>query len=125
MLVCLGYGGSHLLGPRGVWLAFACFVLDEVIFGFANARTVYLSKIAERPEHVTASLGLGVSLDHAISMTLPTLGGLLWVKYGHPWVFVAGGAIALLMTVFASLIRVPAVATPPDPAELQTPEPGL
>ena len=107
MLVCLGYGASHLLGPSGVWVAFACFVLDEVMFGFGNARTVYLSKIAEAPEHVTASLGLGVSLDHAVSMTLPTLGGLLWARYGHPWVFFAGGMIGLLMTLFSSMIRVP------------------
>lgn len=110
MVVCLGYGASYKFGAAGVWVAFACFVLDEVIFGFGNARTVYLSKIAEAPEHVTASLGLGVSFDHAVSMSLPILGGWVWMKYGHPWVFVGGGGIALLMTVFASMIRVPAKA---------------
>ncbi|MBU0611771.1 MAG: MFS transporter [Armatimonadetes bacterium] len=112
MLVCLGYGGAHLLGPNGVYLAFACFVLDQVMFGVGNARTTYLAKIAEKPTDVTASLSLGVTLDHAVSMSLPTLGGLIWIKYGHPWVFVGGGAIAVFMILFSSLIRIPPRAEP-------------
>jgi predicted MFS family arabinose efflux permease len=108
MVICLGYGAAHLFGPTGVHLAFACFILDEVMFGVGNARATYLAKIAEKPDDVTASLSLGVSLDHAVSMSLPTLGGLVWMKYGHFWVFVGGGAIALLMTLFSSRIRVPA-----------------
>jgi len=123
MVVCLGYGVSHRFGSAGVWVAFACFVLDEVMFGFGMARTVYLSKIAEKPEHVTASLGLGVSLDHAVSMTLPTLGGLLWMRYGHPWVFFAGGIIGLLMTIFSSMIRVPRGEAPVDIPALEGPPP--
>jgi hypothetical protein len=63
--------------------------------------------MAERPEDVTASLGLGVSLDHAISMTLPTLGGLVWMRYGHMWVFVGGGVLALITAAFAGMIRLP------------------
>ena len=127
MVVCVGYGASHLFGPMGVWVAFACFVLDEVMFGFGMARTVYLSKIAEKPEHVTASLGLGVSLDHAVSMTLPTLGGMLWMRYGHPWVFFAGGLIGLLMTIFSSLIVVPQHEVPGvlDEVDQIPAEPGV
>lgn len=105
--ICVGYGSAHLVGPWGIYMAFACFVLDEVMFGVGNARTTYLAKIAERPEDVTASLSLGISLDHAVSMTLPTLGGIVWMKYGHFWVFVGGGVLALISTIFASLIRVP------------------
>jgi predicted MFS family arabinose efflux permease len=125
MLVCLGYGGASFCGPAGIWIAYGCFILDQVMFGVGNARTTYLAKIAERPEHVTASLSLGISLDHAMSMTLPTLGGLLWMKYGHQWVFVAGGGIALLMTVFSSMIRVPKPPGHVDRDGLETPEPAL
>jgi predicted MFS family arabinose efflux permease len=105
--VCLGYGQAHRLGQVGLYLAFACFVLDQVMFGFGNARTTYLAKIAQAPQHVTASLSLGVSLDHAVSMTLPTLGGWIWERYGHPWVFYGGAVLAMLNAVFASLIRLP------------------
>jgi predicted MFS family arabinose efflux permease len=109
-VMCVGYGSAHLMGAPGLYVAFACFVLDQVMFGFGNARTTYLAKIAAKPEDVTASLSLGISLDHAVSMTLPALGGLVWVKYGHFWVFVAGGVLALLSTLFSSLIRVPPAA---------------
>ena len=110
VVVCVGYGSAHLLGAPGLYVAFACFVFDQVMFGFGNARTTYLAKIAEKPDDVTASLSLGISMDHAISMSLPTLGGFVWVKYGHFWVFIGGGVLALLSTVFSSLIRVPPAA---------------
>jgi predicted MFS family arabinose efflux permease len=107
LLICLGYGGAHWLGPSGVYLVFLCFIMDDVMFGVGNARSTYLAKIAEKPEHVTASLSLGVSLDHAVSMSLPTLGGYVWVHYGHSWVFFGAGAIALLMMIFSALIKLP------------------
>ena len=107
MLVCLGYGGAHLFGPAGLWVAFLCFIMDQVMFGFGNARATYLAKIAEGPEHVTASLSLGISLDHAVSMSLPTLGGWAWMRYGHPSVFYGAAALAVLNALFAAMIRVP------------------
>jgi len=117
-LLCLGYGGAHLLGAWGLYLAFTCFVLDQVMFGFGNARVTYLAKIAREPEHVTASLSLGVSLDHAVSMTLPALGGWVWMRYGHAYVFYGAAALALLNMAFASLIRRPerpaSALRPPD-----------
>lgn len=119
VLICIGYGSAHLVGPWGITLAFACFVLDQVMFGFGNARTTYLAKIAEKPEDVTASLSLGVSMDHAVSMSLPALGGLVWVKYGHFWVFVGGGVLALLYALVAAFVHIP-----PQPGEAapETPE---
>ena len=107
MFISLGYGGAHWLGRPGLYLVFACFVLDQVWFALGNARATYLAKIAEEPEHVTASLSLGVSLDHAVSMSLPTVGGLVWMKYGHPWVFVGAAALALVGAMFSAMVRVP------------------
>jgi ABC-type phosphate transport system auxiliary subunit len=40
-------------------------------------------------------------------MSVPALGGLLWIKYGHPWVFVAAAAVAVVMFVFSSMVRTP------------------
>ena len=40
-------------------------------------------------------------------MSIPTLGGWLWVQYGVPYVFVAAAAIAFLNLVAASFIRAP------------------
>lgn len=106
-LICIGYGDAHHLGGFGLYLAFACYVLDQVMFGFGNARVTYLAKIARQPEDVTASLSLGVSLDHVVSMTLPALGGWVWMRYGHAYVFYGAAVLALLNMLCASFIRLP------------------
>ena len=54
-----------------------------------------------------ASLSVGVSIDLAVSMSIPTLGGIVWVLYGYPWVFVGAAAIAALNLIAAAFIRVP------------------
>ena len=40
---------------------------------------------------------MGISLDHAVSMGIPTLGDLLWIHYGHSSVFIDATGLALLM----------------------------
>jgi hypothetical protein len=52
-------------------------------------------------------LSLGITINHAVSMSIPTVGGLMWVAYGHSSVFLATAGIAVLMGVFSALVRVP------------------
>jgi MFS family permease len=113
LLVCLGYGFAHRLPNQtaALWLLYVCFVGDNLLFGVNMARDTYLSKIALRPDHVAPTLSLGVSINHAVSMSIPALGGLMWIKYGHPSVFVATAGVAILMGIFSSMVRVP-----PQPA---------
>ena len=112
VVVSVGYGFSqHFFEDRWGMPAVAlgavlvCFVLDQVLFAVGMARTTYLSKIAERPEDVTPSLSLGVSINHIVSMSLPTLGGFVWERYGYQWVFVGAAAVALLNIWVASRVR--------------------
>jgi MFS family permease len=105
--VCMGYGfAHHLPSPTAaLWLLYACFVGDQLLFGTGMARDTYLSKIALKPEHVAPTLSLGVSINHIVSMSIPAVGGLMWMKYGHSSVFVGAAGIAMLMTLFAGMIR--------------------
>jgi MFS family permease len=107
--ICLGYGFAHKLGSErlAIGLLYACMVADQLLFGVNMARDTYLSKIALKPEHVAPSLSLGVSINHAVSMSVPALGGLVWMRYGHEWVFVAAAATAVLMLCFSSQVRTP------------------
>ncbi|MBD3176740.1 MAG: MFS transporter [Armatimonadia bacterium] len=110
MVVCFGYGVStHLpVAPavqQGFVLAF--FVLDQILFGLQAARSTYMGKIAQSKEDLTGSLSMGVTLDHVVAATIPSLGGWIWWKYGYEWVFVGAGGIAILMTFFANMIRTP------------------
>lgn len=101
--ICLGYGfaESVLPGPWALRVLYMCFVLDQLLFAVGMARTTYLRKIAANEDDVTATLSLSVSIDHAVSMSLPSLGGLIWAKYGYPWVFV-GAACVGLMTLWTT-----------------------
>ncbi len=112
VVVSVGYGFSqHLFGDRwglpGVALGavMICFVMDQVLFAVGMARSTYLSKLAERPEDITPSLSLGVSINHIISMSLPALGGRIWDSYGYQWVFVGAAVVALLNIWVASRVR--------------------
>jgi hypothetical protein len=86
---------------------YVCYVLDHVLFATGMARATYLDKIAEKETDIHASLSVGVTIDHAVSMSLPTLGGMLWMAYGFPYVFVAAAVLAALNLVAAGYIRVP------------------
>lgn len=109
-VVCLGYAVStHLPVVRGLQYAFVLvfFLGDQVLFALQSARTTYMAKIAASKDDLTGSLSMGVTLDHLVAATIPSLGGWIWWRYSYEWVFLGAGAIAIVMGIFASMIRVP------------------
>ncbi len=122
IFVCLGYGyGDRLgLGDSTLYLICLCYVCDEILFWVGMARTTYLDKIAVKREDVTASLALSVSLDHAVSMSIPILGGLVWERYSPSMVFLGAAALALVYAGLASLIRTPPAADRPAIPDIPT-----
>ena len=106
-LVCAGYGLAHLLpdARMALWLLYVCFVGDQLLFGVNMARDTYLARIAIRQEHIAPTLSLGITINHAVSMSIPALGGLVWMKYGHPAVFAGAACVAVVMLVFSSQVR--------------------
>ena len=109
IVLCAGYGFSdHLQDHRlALGILYACYVLDHLLFGLNMARATYMAKIAVKPEHITPTLSLGVSIDHVASMSMPAVGGLAWVAFGHSAVFIGAAGIAALMLVFANMIQTP------------------
>ncbi len=105
--VCAGYGCAHLIGNQALalWVLYVCYVTDHLLFGVNMARTTYLSKIAIKPEDVSPTLSMGVTINHIVSMSVPALGGLMWVYWGHHTVFIAAAGIAVIMFVFSSRVR--------------------
>lgn len=108
-LVCIGYGYAHSITDRSLALSllYVCFVGDQLLFGVNMARDTYLAKIAVKPEDLSPTLSLGVSINHLVSMSVPAAGGLLWMKYGHPAVFMGAAGIAVLMYFFSRQVCVP------------------
>ena len=107
--ICMGYAFAQRFANQqvAVGLLYACLVTDQLLFGVNMARDTYLSKIALKPEHVAPSLSLGITINHAVSMTVPTFGGLLWMKYGYQYVFLCAAGVAVLMLIFSSRVRTP------------------
>lgn len=113
LLVCVGYGSAKHLGLSDFWalmLVYATYLTDQVVFAMEMARDTYMAKIAETPDDLTASLSVGISINHIVAMSVPSLGGMLWAAYGYETVFMAAAGVAVLMAVFSSRVRVPGAA---------------
>ena len=122
-LICLGYGYAEwLLGhDTGRWLAYVCFVLDDMLFAVGDARTIYAARIAKSKEEITSTLALGVTIDHTVSMSIPALGGFAWIAWDYPTVFLGAAVVAVFVFITASRVppRGPSVGEPPITPDLQ------
>jgi predicted MFS family arabinose efflux permease len=117
LLICLVYAfADRLFAPGAVlWTLYVAYVLDQTLFALRVARTTYLKKIAVDPADITPTMSLGITIDHAVAMTLPVFSGWLWAHVGFQWVFVLAAAIALVGLVVCLRIRVSAPAAGPSP----------
>ncbi len=107
IFVCLGYGFSRNVFSETVamYIAFFCYVIDQLLMSVGMARATYLQKIALKPEDVSQTLTMGVTIDHAFSITVALLGGFIWIKCGYQYVFLLGVIIAIINTFSALQVR--------------------
>ena len=118
--ICLVYAFAEALLPSGLvlWALYGAYVLDSTLFALRVARTTYLGKIADDPSDITPTISLGITIDHAVAMSLPVLSGYLWESFGYQWVFVLAGSIALAGFFLCLRIRVPSRTSPVGPSEV-------
>jgi len=76
------------------------FIMDNMLFAFVMAQTMYVNRIAPPEEH-TATLSMGVAMNHVASVIMPLTGGLLWNYFGYRWAFLTGVVAAALSIVVA------------------------
>jgi hypothetical protein len=112
IVACLGFAFSKLLFPENValFVVAGCYLLDNMVSGAGMARTTYVKRLSDDPSEVSATLAMGISLDHVLSMSVPTFAGLLWATnmgQGYIYVFCAGLGIAILNLLISNRIRVP------------------
>jgi len=98
VFVCLVYDFSKSIFSEttAMFIVFACYILDQMLIAVSMARATYLQKIAVRPEDVTQTLTMGVSIDHIFSIFLAVFGGFIWIKWGYQYVFLLGAIIAVI-----------------------------
>ena len=110
LLICLVYAFASdvVAEPWDLRVLYCAYVLDHLLFALRVARTTYLKKIAVDPADITPSISLGITIDHSVAMSLPILSGFIWERWGHQWVFLLAGAIALAGFFICLRIRIPA-----------------
>ncbi len=98
-VICFGYtfSGDFLSAGVSMVIMVACYIIDSSMSVVEMARSTYVKKIAISPEDVTPTLSMGVSLDHIVAMTIPTLGGIVWAATGsdgYKYIFMADAVFA-------------------------------
>ncbi len=103
----LSYGAvPHFAAPAlALVFLYSFYVLDELLFSLSMARTTYLSSIIQEDSEMVPTIGLGGTIDHIVSMTVPVLGGILWVSVGHWSVFAMASLVAV--ATFFTVWRMP------------------
>jgi predicted MFS family arabinose efflux permease len=108
IFVCIGYGFSRLFLPEKIafLVAAACFITDYLLMSAGIARATYLKKIAVKPQDVSQTLSMGISIDHIFSITIALLSGYIWKAFGYQYVFLLGAIIAVVNLYSASRIKI-------------------
>lgn len=105
IFVCVGYGYAKQImdtPDAARALACACFVADNLLFALGSGRAIYLSRMTESPQELSSTLGLGVSINHIVSMTIPMVAGAIWVSFGYERVFLCAAGLALCNALLAT-----------------------
>lgn len=109
IVVCMGYAVAGNLGlgiETALYITAACYILDQLLVAAGMARSTYLKKIAVKPEDVSPTLSMGISMDHVVAMIVPWLGGLVWNVFGYEMVFILGALIALTNLFITRYIKI-------------------
>jgi len=112
VVICFGYAFAEDIGSAGVSVIIlsACYIIDNSMNAVEMARSTYVRKIVANPEDVTSVLAAGISFDHIIAMTIPFMGGLLWISYGYKAVFLTATGIGILNFLLSMKIRIDTIS---------------
>ena len=87
---------------ENLYIAFALYLVDHILFAMAIALKTYFQKIAD-PKDIASASAVSFTINHIAAVFLPVLLGLVWL-YSHSLVFIIGGLIASISVVLSFLI---------------------
>lgn len=87
-------------------LTYILFIIDRMSNQMGMIRTVYLKKIAVQPSDVTATLSLGLSLDHIVSIACAMISGLVWGAFGPQYIFYGTAVLSIINLYVAFKVKV-------------------
>ncbi len=87
---------------QNLYIAFALYILDHLLFSMAIALKTYFQKIAD-PKDIASASAVSFTINHIAAVFLPAVLGLVWL-YSHSLVFIIGAGIAVLSFALSFLI---------------------
>lgn len=87
---------------ESVYVAFALYIIDHLLFSMAIALKTYFQKIAN-PSDISSASAVSFTINHIAAVFLPALLGLVWL-YSNSLVFIIGALIALVSFALSFLI---------------------
>lgn len=85
-----------------LYIAFALYLLDHLLFSMAIALKTYFQKIAD-PKDMASTSAVSFTINHIAAVFLPAILGLVWL-YSHALVFIIGAGIAVISLLLSFLI---------------------
>ena len=85
-----------------VYVAFALYIIDHLLFSMAIALKTYFQKIAN-PSDISSASAVSFTINHIAAVFLPALLGLVWLQ-SHSLVFIIGAVIAVFSFILSFLI---------------------
>lgn len=106
--VFLLYGTIHnapqAVGMSALWvfpILCALYCIDNLLYLSTMCLTTYVQRIAG-PEDLMPTLSMGVTMNHVAAVSVPLIGGYLWMRFSYPVMFFAG-AVVVVASIFAVL----------------------
>jgi predicted MFS family arabinose efflux permease len=87
---------------KDLYLIFALYMLDHLLFSMGIALKTYFQKIAD-PADIASASAVSFTINHIAAVFLPFILGTVWL-YNYQWVFLIGAGIALSSLLLSFLI---------------------
>jgi hypothetical protein len=69
------------------------------------ANNVYVQRISNNQEEVTATLSTGISVNHIFSVFIALMGGWIWKVAGIETLFTISAILGLINSIYAATIK--------------------
>jgi len=109
VVVCFFYGFAHHIFPMDTAFLICCmnYVLDSVISLASMASNVYVQDLSDNQDEVKATISMGVSINHVVTIFIALFGGWIWRVLGIETLFVVSAILGLCNSAYAATIKVP------------------
>ncbi len=87
---------------QNIYIAFALYIIDHLLFSMAIALKTYFQKIAD-PKDIASASAVSFTINHIAAVFLPFALGLLWLE-SHSLVFIIGACVAIMSFLLSFLI---------------------